>query len=339
MNKYIIWYNRFISRCRETNPDFKFENSHMHHIKPKCMNGTNDKDNLIYLTIEQHIIAHWLLAKAYPNHKIKFSLFKLSGNTKGFEFLQHIMKYCKNIVNQNGQHNHMSVCTNEEAKEIYYDFTNGTSLKDLSKKYNKTYQTICHICNGTTYKSITNASPSKYSKDKFGENTPNSKLTNEEVLEIVSLRDQGYKVCDLANKFCVNSNTISGILSGRRWSKITGIECNRRTKKEKEKDALEIVKLYEEGITIEELSKTFNWSSETIKSIVSGRLYYKVTNKKWISSYKGGPKTKLKEEDVKNIRKEFNNGSSIEELSKLYNKHQSSIERIVHYKTFKNVKE
>ena len=32
-----------------------------HHIVPKCMGGTDDKDNLVDLTPEEHYLAHQLL--------------------------------------------------------------------------------------------------------------------------------------------------------------------------------------------------------------------------------------------------------------------------------------
>lgn len=39
-----------------------------HHIIPKCLNGSNDKDNLVLLTAREHFICHWLLSKIYPLH-------------------------------------------------------------------------------------------------------------------------------------------------------------------------------------------------------------------------------------------------------------------------------
>lgn len=38
-----------------------------HHIIPRCMNGTDDKENLVDLTPEEHYVAHQLLVKIYPN--------------------------------------------------------------------------------------------------------------------------------------------------------------------------------------------------------------------------------------------------------------------------------
>lgn len=38
-----------------------------HHIVPRCIGGSNDKNNLVDLTPEEHLIAHLLLIKIYPN--------------------------------------------------------------------------------------------------------------------------------------------------------------------------------------------------------------------------------------------------------------------------------
>jgi len=39
----------------------------LHHIIPKCMGGSNKKDNLVRLTAREHFIAHLLLTKIYPD--------------------------------------------------------------------------------------------------------------------------------------------------------------------------------------------------------------------------------------------------------------------------------
>lgn len=38
-----------------------------HHVIPKCMGGTDDPENLVDLTPEEHYVAHLLLAKANPD--------------------------------------------------------------------------------------------------------------------------------------------------------------------------------------------------------------------------------------------------------------------------------
>lgn len=56
-------YDRLISRAKERKLDCYSES---HHIVPKCMGGTDDKDNLILLTAREHFIAHLLLMKIHP---------------------------------------------------------------------------------------------------------------------------------------------------------------------------------------------------------------------------------------------------------------------------------
>lgn len=56
-------YDRLVSRAKERKLDCYTES---HHIVPKCMGGTDDKDNLILLTAREHFIAHLLLMKIHP---------------------------------------------------------------------------------------------------------------------------------------------------------------------------------------------------------------------------------------------------------------------------------
>lgn len=43
--------------------------THVHHIIPKCVGGTDDEDNLIELSWLTHYYAHYLLAKENPDNK------------------------------------------------------------------------------------------------------------------------------------------------------------------------------------------------------------------------------------------------------------------------------
>lgn len=40
-----------------------------HHIVPKCMGGSNDKENLVNLTAREHFVAHKLLYKIAEKEK------------------------------------------------------------------------------------------------------------------------------------------------------------------------------------------------------------------------------------------------------------------------------
>lgn len=62
-------YKAFIQNILDTRGRFGIpdgEYKERHHIIPKCMNGSNDKDNLIDLYAKEHFIAHKLLAKENP---------------------------------------------------------------------------------------------------------------------------------------------------------------------------------------------------------------------------------------------------------------------------------
>lgn len=65
-------YKRLIERARQRELDGYGE---WHHIIPRCLGGTNDSDNLVFLTAREHFIAHILLVKIYPNeYKLIFAV-------------------------------------------------------------------------------------------------------------------------------------------------------------------------------------------------------------------------------------------------------------------------
>lgn len=52
-----------------------------HHIIPRCLNGTDDLENIIDLTAREHFIAHQLLVKMYPgNRNLIFALARMTDN-------------------------------------------------------------------------------------------------------------------------------------------------------------------------------------------------------------------------------------------------------------------
>ncbi|MGZ7204812.1 HNH endonuclease signature motif containing protein, partial [Streptococcus pyogenes] len=53
-------YNSLMDRAKYRNLNCYKE---LHHIIPRCMGGSDDKDNLVYLTAAEHFVAHQLLLK------------------------------------------------------------------------------------------------------------------------------------------------------------------------------------------------------------------------------------------------------------------------------------
>jgi len=69
---------------------------HKHHIVPKHVGGTDDPNNIVYLTIKQHAEAHKKLYKKYGRWQDKLAYEGLSGQIGKEEIIQEIYKNRKN---------------------------------------------------------------------------------------------------------------------------------------------------------------------------------------------------------------------------------------------------
>lgn len=73
-------YSRLIERAR-TRALLCY--SERHHVIPKCIGGTNDRHNVVFLTPEEHYVAHQLLVKIYPgNHRLLWAAVAMTNKTK-----------------------------------------------------------------------------------------------------------------------------------------------------------------------------------------------------------------------------------------------------------------
>jgi len=85
MNKYTRWYTTLTERARTRNIDGYTEN---HHIQPRSLGGSDDKDNLVELTAREHFICHWLLTKMHTGEAKSKMIYALNGMKRGNEFTQ-----------------------------------------------------------------------------------------------------------------------------------------------------------------------------------------------------------------------------------------------------------
>ena len=60
-------YNKLIDNARIRERDL-LQYYEKHHIVPRCLGGTDEQSNLVYLTGREHFIAHLCLVKANPGH-------------------------------------------------------------------------------------------------------------------------------------------------------------------------------------------------------------------------------------------------------------------------------
>jgi hypothetical protein len=61
MNKYKKWYNQIVLNGKNE----KLPGHEHHHILPKSLGGTDENNNLVYITAREHFVCHWLLTKIY----------------------------------------------------------------------------------------------------------------------------------------------------------------------------------------------------------------------------------------------------------------------------------
>lgn len=76
-SKYTTWYYNIINNAKSQQRIKTKENYYeQHHIIPKCLNGSNKKNNLVLLTAREHYLCHLLLPRMCINsqHRYKLSI-------------------------------------------------------------------------------------------------------------------------------------------------------------------------------------------------------------------------------------------------------------------------
>lgn len=110
-NKYTKVYYQIINRSRDMNRNKKEDYFERHHIVPKSMGGSNDKDNRVLLTPKEHYICHLLLTKmvnGINKQKMAYALWNLA-NVKGnknqmrHKLSSRAYEMTRRIVQQNGR--------------------------------------------------------------------------------------------------------------------------------------------------------------------------------------------------------------------------------------------
>lgn len=122
-NKYKKWYEQIIVKAQSRNyplsrykhnkqyPDLYTE---VHHIIPRSLLGSNNKDNLVRLTSREHFLCHWLLTKMVQGeHQIKmiYALNFLKGNNQK-------KRYSTKITSRVYQQIRIKVIENNRKKRI-----------------------------------------------------------------------------------------------------------------------------------------------------------------------------------------------------------------------------
>lgn len=106
-----------------------------------------------------------------------------------------------------------------------------------------------------------------------GENRYNAKLTNNDVLEIKSLLQNGTKITEIAEKFNVNRITINDIKLGKTWKHLGDFKLKGPVTKKYNDSIIElIIKDRKSGITLKAISSKYDLSTSMIQRILNGTI-------------------------------------------------------------------
>ena len=130
-------YNQLISkRQQETPPENCYTETH--HIKPKCLGGTNETTNLVKLTAREHYIAHLLLAKIYNTYGMYAAvIYMQTGRFKNRKFKFNSRLYQKireEFANKMSQKMKGKTSWNK-GKKMSNDFKQKVSVAKKGNKY------------------------------------------------------------------------------------------------------------------------------------------------------------------------------------------------------------
>jgi|AntAceMinimDraft_18_1070375.scaffolds.fasta_scaffold36860_5 hypothetical protein len=144
-----------------------------HHIKPKCLDGGNEKNNLILLTGKEHFVAHKLLTKIHPNNK-KLALafhYMIYGNKKYKTY---------NISSKDYQYSKELILLNSKplSKETKLKISNSEKGKIVSYE---TKQKISKANKGRTFSEKVNKSKGRKGEENFWFNKQHSNETKQKI--------------------------------------------------------------------------------------------------------------------------------------------------------------
>jgi hypothetical protein len=239
-------YNDIVERGKVRDPEGYYE---VHHIVPRCMGGGNEKENLTNLTAREHFIAHWLLARIYPNHRgVAFSFWAMSSMGK-HKVSSRAYEEAKNFMN---------TWNSQTQKEIWANPEKRKNLSEISKKMWEDPEFL------------------KTQKEKL------KNSWTEEIKEKASkLKIQKYKDDPGYGKKIAENNK-------RNWSDVeyrkntskkisktkSDLEWLKKNSKVSDENVSEIKKMLSEGITGQSIAKLFGLNKQMIYRIKHGRLYW-----------------------------------------------------------------
>lgn len=134
MNYEKVYYQIINKAIFEENKAIRYKGNgvyyEIHHIIPKSLNGTDNKNNLVLLTAREHFICHWLLVKRYDKNTNE-------RNKMLFAFHRMCYSMTGERVNNSKCFEKYRIELNENISEMFSKTTKGK----LNHQYNKKWYT------------------------------------------------------------------------------------------------------------------------------------------------------------------------------------------------------
>jgi hypothetical protein len=214
-----------------------------HHIIPSSLGGSNNSDNLVVLTYDEHFLAHWLLSKFCEGEDryrmlAALPLFVQQGRfhhpNRVFKFWQKEVARRANIEAQRyfstgntyalGHKNTPEFCENQRQRMLNNSYGLGKNLGNQNAKGTKRTQEFCDRVRArslnNTYRLGHAESPAKrlaHSKKMRGEGNPKATITESTAVQIYTTPGRNPA---LACIFNVSGQIVSQIKHKRTWKHI-----------------------------------------------------------------------------------------------------------------------
>ena len=184
--------------------------------------------------------------------------------------------------------------------------------------------------------------------------SPNTKLTSEQVLEIVARCRAGESYRAIARSYPVSSATVCEIVAGRVWSRITGIPPRPKGAfanppypkgafprgeshplvKLTAAQVLEVVERRGAGETCSSIASSLGIANMTVSSIMRGYSWRHLTG---IERQPKRPRPRLSPAVVRGMRIRYAHGETQKDLAEYFSLSRPSISCIVNRKSYRDV--
>jgi hypothetical protein len=224
--EYLKIYNKIIELAKFRNLSGYTEK---HHIIPKCLGGSNKRENIVSLTPKEHYICHKLLCEIYPtDNKLKYAFWRMCNVTNN-EFQDRNYKVSSNVYSR--IKNEISLITSKRTKNYSVEMRKligekvskklkgrpsgrkGISNPDHSvwMKENNPMKGKTHTDDVKLLLSEINSKPkSEEHKNNISKNSPNNKQC---IIEGIFYRS----VAEAARQLNLSENTVRGRVKNKNF--------------------------------------------------------------------------------------------------------------------------